>query len=71
VIPVAGKKIKEPRIAAVAKSNVDDLRRRTIQQCPLVEIDILANDSKIFYLASFQISLSLAVKRLRSNRCSA
>ena len=48
---MAGKKIKEPSIAAVAKSNVNDLRRRAIQQCPLVEIDILANDSKIFYLA--------------------
>jgi hypothetical protein len=45
VIPVTGKKIKEPSIAAIAKSNMDDLRRRTIQQCPLVEIDILADES--------------------------
>jgi hypothetical protein len=48
VIPVGRKVLKKPSAATVSHSNVDDLRRRSIQQRTVVKIDILAEDRKRF-----------------------
>ncbi len=48
VIPVGRKVLKKPSVATVSHSNVDDLRRRSIQQRTVVKIDILAEDRKRF-----------------------
>ena len=48
VIPVSRKILKKASVATVSHSNVDDLRRRSIQQRAVVEIDILAEDRKRF-----------------------
>jgi hypothetical protein len=48
---VRAKKINEPDIATVPKSNVDDLRRRTREERTIIEIDILTEDRKSLYCA--------------------
>ena len=48
VIPVGRKVLKKPSVATVSHSNVDDLRRRPIQQCAVVKIYILAENRKRF-----------------------
>lgn len=51
VIPMGGKILKKEGVATVSHANVDDLRRRSIQQRAVVKIDILAEDRKRFYSA--------------------
>ena len=48
VIPVGRKILKKACVATVSQSNVDDLRRRSIQHRAVVKIDILAEDRKRF-----------------------
>jgi hypothetical protein len=48
VIPVGRKILKKASVATVSHSEVDDLRRRSIQERAVVKIDILAEDRKRF-----------------------
>jgi hypothetical protein len=48
VIPVRRKILKKASVATISYPNVDDLRRRSIQQRAVVKIDILAEDRKRF-----------------------
>ena len=48
VIPVRRNVLKKASVATVSYSNVDNLRRRSIQQRAVVKIDILAEDRKRF-----------------------
>jgi hypothetical protein len=48
VIPVGREILKKASVATVSHSNMDDLRRRSIQERAVVKIDILAEDRKRF-----------------------
>ena len=52
VIPLRGQHTEKPSIATVAHGDVNDLRRSTVQQRPIVEVRVFTEDNETLYSAS-------------------